>query len=167
MSSTPKFQVGDIAIVISHPNDNTMVGLKVRIVSRYLAGGVGTNWVYYATGAEYDQRSWAFREDWLAPSSDKLRDYTKLQDYTFEQKHVAGTPGPVREFYDEVEKPEHYTYSAPEYEVRKVISAWGLGYNLGNVVKYVARAGRKGDAVTDLRKAIQYLEFEIERLSNE
>jgi hypothetical protein len=41
-----------------------------------------------------------------------------------------------------------------------------MSFNLGNVVKYVWRAGLKtDDAVTDLRKAAWYLEREIQRLS--
>lgn len=50
------------------------------------------------------------------------------------------------------------------YEPRKVIADWGLNFNLGNAVKHLARAGRKGDKIEDLRKAIQYIEFEIEEL---
>ena len=41
---------------------------------------------------------------------------------------------------------------------------WNLNWNLGNVIKYVSRAGRKGDALTDLKKAEAYLSFEIDRL---
>ena len=36
-------------------------------------------------------------------------------------------------------------------------------YKYGNVEKYVARAGRKGDAITDPRKAETYLRWAIER----
>ena len=61
---------------------------------------------------------------------------------------------------DLVSHPTHYTF-APGFEVIKVIEAWGLGYRLGNVVKYVARAGRKGDALEDLKKARWYIEREI------
>lgn len=45
----------------------------------------------------------------------------------------------------------------------KVIEAWGLGFCLGNAVKYVARAGRKADSPTiqDLKKARWYLDREI------
>lgn len=41
-----------------------------------------------------------------------------------------------------------------------------MGFNLGNTVKYVWRAGQKDPAKTveDLRKAREYLDFEIERL---
>jgi hypothetical protein len=62
---------------------------------------------------------------------------------------------------DPIAKPTHYTFGA--IEVRDAIVAWDLGFVLGNVVKYVARAGRKGDALEDLRKAHNYLEYEIAR----
>jgi hypothetical protein len=65
---------------------------------------------------------------------------------------------------DAVHKPEHYCYS--EYEPKDVIREWGLNFNLGNAVKYIVRAGRKGEAVTDLQKAIEYLRFEIEYLES-
>lgn len=64
---------------------------------------------------------------------------------------------------DVVSHPSHYT-EGRKYEPRKVIADWGLNFNLGNAVKYVSRAGRKGDKIEDLRKAIQYIEFEIEEL---
>jgi hypothetical protein len=40
-----------------------------------------------------------------------------------------------------------------------------MTFNVGNAIKYAWRAGKKGDAVQDLRKAIWYLEREITRLS--
>ena len=42
--------------------------------------------------------------------------------------------------------------------------AEAFNFNLGNVIKYVWRAGLKGDAVIDLRKARCYLQREIDRL---
>lgn len=62
--------------------------------------------------------------------------------------------------FDAVSHPSHYT-EGRKYEPRKVIADWGLNFNLGNAVKYISRAGRKGDRIEDLRKAIQYIEFEI------
>ena len=50
-------------------------------------------------------------------------------------------------------------------QVFDFIEAFGLGFNLGNVAKYICRCGRKGDAndaIKDLQKAIVYLEREIE-----
>ena len=53
--------------------------------------------------------------------------------------------------------PDHYTSLKPE--PIDVIHAWRLNYNIGNVVKYVVRAGRKPgeDKVKDLEKAVWYL----------
>ena len=67
-----------------------------------------------------------------------------------------------RETPEAIKHPAHYNFS--KYEPVKVIREWGLNFNLGNVIKYVARAGRKDDIVQDLKKARQYLDFEIEAL---
>lgn len=64
---------------------------------------------------------------------------------------------------DQVDHPAHYGGADNPYEAIKVIEAWGLGFCLGNAVKYIARAGKKGDRVEDLEKARWYLTREIER----
>ncbi len=61
-----------------------------------------------------------------------------------------------------MQHPDYYNYS--DYEPKDVIRSWQLNFNLGNVIKYIARAGRKGDALPDLKKAKQYIEFEIEAI---
>lgn len=66
-------------------------------------------------------------------------------------------------WHDNIHNPSHYV-DGRKYEPRKVISDWGLNFNLGNAVKYISRAGRKGDAIEDLKKAIQYILFEVEDL---
>lgn len=63
---------------------------------------------------------------------------------------------------EDVNHPPHYGGDS-KYETIKVIEAWGLGFNLGNVVKYISRAGKKGDKQKDLEKALWYLERELER----
>ncbi len=60
-----------------------------------------------------------------------------------------------------VDHPPHYGGADNPYEAIKVIEAWGLGFNLGNTVKYISRAGKKGAALEDLRKARWYLDREI------
>jgi hypothetical protein len=61
-------------------------------------------------------------------------------------------------------QPEPY-YHTGTYEAINVIEAWGLNFSLGNVIKYVARAGRKTDnPIEDLEKAKWYIEREIEKL---
>ena len=65
---------------------------------------------------------------------------------------------------DTVNHPPHYGGGENPYEAIKVIEAWSLGFCLGNVVKYLARAGKKGNELDDLRKARWYLDHEITRL---
>ncbi len=67
---------------------------------------------------------------------------------------------------DIVSHPSHYV-AGRKYEPKDVIRDWDLNFNLGSAVKYISRAGRKDDALVDLEKAKQFLEFEIEALRNE
>lgn len=70
---------------------------------------------------------------------------------------------------DDVANPKHYQ-GAGGMRVIDVIRAFDLGYETGNIVKYVLRCGKKGskaDAIKDLRKAIQYASFAVERLEKE
>lgn len=60
-----------------------------------------------------------------------------------------------------VDHPKHYNTGS--IEVVDAIAEWGLGFALGNVVKYVARADHKDNALQDLEKARWYLEYEIDR----
>lgn len=59
------------------------------------------------------------------------------------------------------------TYYQFEHEPISVIAEWGLNFNRGNVVKYIARAGFKPGAseLSDLIKARVYLNHEIDRVS--
>jgi hypothetical protein len=48
------------------------------------------------------------------------------------------------------------------YDVIDFIKDYNLNFNRGNVVKYLARAGKKDNELQDLRKALDYLQREIE-----
>jgi hypothetical protein len=61
-----------------------------------------------------------------------------------------------------VHHPDYYGGQDNPYEAIKIIKAHDLNFCLGNVIKYVLRAGKKGDKVEDLRKAIKYLQMEID-----
>ena len=65
---------------------------------------------------------------------------------------------------DNVNHPSHYTGS--KIEVIDFIEDKGLGFHLGNAVKYISRAGRKNPdkTVEDLRKAVWYINRQIQRL---
>lgn len=57
-----------------------------------------------------------------------------------------------------VDHPAHYGGGDNPYEAIKVIEAWGLGFCLGNTVKYIARAGKKdggGKLIEDLKSEAQ------------
>jgi len=69
----------------------------------------------------------------------------------------------MKKFMKSVEHPEHYTKHPSGVECIEITKY--MNFCCGNAIKYVWRAGLKGDAVEDLRKAIKYLEFEIERLA--
>lgn len=59
-------------------------------------------------------------------------------------------------------KPEHYNRLNPQ--PKDVIRAWGLNFNLGSAVKYISRAGHKDDIVQDLKKAQEFIQFEIDAI---
>lgn len=62
---------------------------------------------------------------------------------------------------DPVNHPAHYTVGG--VETIDFIEAKGLGYHLGNVIKYVTRADHKGQKLEDLKKAQWYLNRAIEQ----
>lgn len=66
---------------------------------------------------------------------------------------------------NQVNHPGHYL-SPRGMEAIDVIEEFGLGFHLGNSVKYILRAGKKDSYIQDLEKAVWYLEREIERVNN-
>ncbi len=68
---------------------------------------------------------------------------------------------------EQVDHPEHYGGADNPYEVIKIIEALGLDFHTGNALKYLLRAGKKGDAVTDLRKCVWYVERKVQLLLKE
>lgn len=69
---------------------------------------------------------------------------------------------------DIIRHPDHYC-EGRKFEPKDVIRDWNLNFNLGNAVKYISRNGRKdgNSSIQDLKKARQYLDFEIEYLEKE
>ena len=64
-----------------------------------------------------------------------------------------------------VDHPSHYLKDTG-HEVIDVIEAWNLNFNLGNAVKYIARAGKKDPKKyrEDLDKAVWYITNQINKL---
>ena len=96
---------------------------------------------------------------------------TEAAEYATGTKRASYTKGRVidaevpREPTATQVRPAHYGGTSNPYECIKVIRAWGLNFELGNVAKYLSRAGKKPgvEAVDDLRKLITYAQMEIER----
>jgi Protein of unknwon function (DUF3310) len=67
--------------------------------------------------------------------------------------------------HDAVNHPSHYV-GAGGLEPIDAIESWGLDFYLGNVLKYIVRAGKKNKdkEVEDLEKAKFYLQRKIDRL---
>ena len=63
---------------------------------------------------------------------------------------------------DNINHPSHYTDG--KIEVIDYIEDKKFNYHLGNAIKYISRAGKKGDYAEDLRKAVWYLQREIEAM---
>lgn len=65
-------------------------------------------------------------------------------------------------------RPNHYGGKDSTYEVFNVLEAWELDkdFYLGNVIKYLARAGKKNISPKkeDLQKALVYLQRRIDSM---
>ena len=61
----------------------------------------------------------------------------------------------------EIDHPQHY--QGNKLEAIDIIEDFSLGFNLGNAIKYIIRAGKKNDWEEDIRKAIWYLQRELEK----
>lgn len=69
---------------------------------------------------------------------------------------------PTERLVEQVDQPTHYQGTGG-LEAIDVIESFGLGFCLGNAIKYILRAGKKRDALTDLKKARWYLDRAIKQ----
>lgn len=80
-----------------------------------------------------------------------------IRDYLKDRQEINISK--LKGIRDTIDHPPHYTQG--KIEVWDFIIDQGLDFVLGNVIKYVCRAGRKGDRLEDLKKAKAYLEKAI------
>lgn len=64
-----------------------------------------------------------------------------------------------------VNHPKHYNMG--KIEAIDFIEDWDLNFSLGNAIKYIIRSPYKGKQVEDLKKAIWYLNRELERIESQ
>lgn len=148
----PKFKFGDWVKVAPHGFKYGAFGGKVLIVNGP-STDEGFDYQVRALGHPYTPGH-DFREDELEPHMPPA----------VLAKPVAPVfaKGGKIEKAEAVEHPAHYGGDTP-YEVIKVAEAWGFNENayLFNALKYLARAGKKGSKVEDLKKLVFYVEREI------
>ena len=104
--------------------------------------------------------------EWTSPTGSTQDKWTKVVQAPFKDNPALVSVGLGEE--DIIGHPNHYC-EGRKYEPKDVIRDWNLNFNLGNAVKYIARNGRKdgNSSLQDLKKAKQYLEFEIDFLEKE
>jgi hypothetical protein len=86
-------------------------------------------------------------------------DHNDLRSTTDAFERIT-TTGITTVKHDPVKSPSHYAKG--KYEVWNIIDYFRLNYRLGNVIKYILRAGVKTpDPLEDLKKARAYLDREI------
>ena len=101
--------------------------------------------------------------------NDKLANwYEQLENkpiQTLVNMHQFGYEVQKEKLYDDNTNttPTHYQGTIQPIDL---INAQNLNFNLGNVVKYVCRAGKKQgeNVLSDLEKAKNYINYEIERI---
>jgi hypothetical protein len=69
--------------------------------------------------------------------------------------------GYLHPIQDPVNHPKHYTSHPSGVECIQITAT--MNFCLGNAVKYIWRADLKDDAIEDLKKAVWYVNREIER----
>ena len=67
----------------------------------------------------------------------------------------------MSETRDTVNHPAHYNSHPSGVECITVVEHFG--FNVGNAIKYLWRCGLKGDEIEDLKKALWYVQREIEK----
>lgn len=88
------------------------------------------------------------------PKKKKMQDIAETVVQAIEGPGGKVVEEPNKE--DVINHPSHYTRG--KIEVIDFIEDQQLPYHLGNVIKYIARAGYKGDKLEDLKKARWYLD---------
>lgn len=89
-------------------------------------------------------------------------DYVKFVDVKHEKEEEQEVKKPPTS-KNMVNNPPHYQTPSGLEAIDVIEAFFPDSFHLGNAFKYIARAGRKGDYVEDLRKSIWYINREIDR----
>lgn len=139
---------------------------KCEIVMTPPGGGVSKELTCEGCGVTFVHQKEKAQGRWPKYCPDCLPKYSKVPKKkevqaiaeevvkTIEESEVKTIKLPKEE--DVINHPSHYTRG--NIEVIDFIEDQQLPYHLGNVIKYIARAGHKGDKLEDLKKARWYLD---------
>ena len=120
--------------------------------------GIGIGELALVTNVPYSSIK-SFEDGTLIPSMQVLKRISEALNIDFKELDIK------EHKKESVAHPSHYNMG--KYEAIDVIEDWELGFNLGNTVKYISRAGHKDNILQDLKKALWYLDREIQRLEKE
>jgi hypothetical protein len=101
----------------------------------------------------------------IVKGSDGVYKFKRIYKTPLQRGTLNKVPSIVQEHFhitmveDPVNHPPHYKVGG--IETIDFIESKELGYNLGNVVKYITRSDHKGNKLQDLQKAQWYLNREI------
>jgi hypothetical protein len=102
---------------------------------------------------------------------ERIKTYSPYNPYNVKDLKYMDLSDPVHDFRKDIPpfdpRPEYYGGKDTSYEVFNVLEAWKLDkdFYLGNVLKYLARAGKKSfNKKEDLEKALVYLQRRIDTL---
>jgi hypothetical protein len=101
--------------------------------------------------------------DWV-PAGTWLKKRVAAERRKWEMSAESGAAVLAPAMSDPIDHPKHYTSHPANIECIAVVEH--LGFCVGNAIKYLWRAGLKGDAIEDLKKARWYVDREIARRSS-
>ena len=134
-----------------------MAKINEKIKHYREARGIGIGELALVTNVPYSNIK-SFEEGTLIPSMQVLKRISEALNIDYKELDIK------EDKKEMIDHPKHYNMG--KYEAIDVIEDWNLGFNLGNTVKYISRAGYKDDIVQDLKKALWYIEREIQRIEN-
>ena len=141
---------------------------ECEIVMTPPGGGVSRELTCEGCGATFIHKKEKAQGRWPKYCPECLPKYSKVPKKKDEaaaveivqEPEVKPVEIPTKE--DVINHPSHYTRG--NIEVIDFIEDQQLPYHLGNVIKYIARAGHKGDKLEDLKKARWYLDRYIKEV---
>ena len=135
-----------------------MAKINEKIKHYREAMGIGIGDLSLISDVPYSSMK-SFEDGTLIPSMQELKRISEALNIDYKELNVE------EDKKEMIDHPKHYNMG--KYEAIDVIEDWDLGFNLGNTVKYISRAGHKDNILQDLKKALWYLDREIKRIEKE